>query len=190
MFIKTQLGYGKVRVHFTQGVYSRFLTSFIASVIRFEIERASNGLQRNATESINEMNLLERTNLNGTYAYVHIKNYRQMQLLKNLNSGVELLDEVVADENDRISGVIPTPRHSKLGPKKNKAVREKEKPKPSMKRGEFNKDGSRRQKLGPKSGSKQIKVTSKSPVFYNIWKHKMAQQSHSYRHLVRFLEIP
>lgn len=182
MFIKTQLGYGKVRIHFTQGVHSRFLTGFIASVIRFEIERASSGLQRNATESINEMNLLEMTNLNGTYAYVHIENYRQVQLLKNLNSGVELLDEVVADENDRISGVIPTPRHRKPGPKKNKAVREKEKPKPGpkpgfkrtelkadgtprqkpgpkpgMQRGEFNKDGSRRQKPGPKSGSKQIR---------------------------------
>lgn len=178
MFIKTQLGYGKVRVHYTQAVYSRFMTGFIASVIRYEIEQASRKFRRNATESINEMNLLEMTNINGTYAYVHIENHRQAQLLKNLNAGIDLLDVVVNDENNRISGIVPTPRHRKPGPKRNKTEKDREKakpgpkkgykrtefkadgtprkkpgPKPGTKRGEFNKDGSRRQKPGPKPGS-------------------------------------
>ena len=180
MFIKTQLGYGKVRVHFTQGVYSRFMTGFIASVVRFEIEQAARKIKRNATEAVNEMNLLEMTNLNGAYTYVHIENGRQAQLLKNLNSGIELLDEVVTDENNRILGITPTPRHRKSGPKKEKEPKNKKQskpgpkkgfkrtefkadgtprkkpgPKPGTKKGEFNKDGSRRKKPGPKLGSKR-----------------------------------
>ena len=180
MFIKTQLGYGKVRVHYTQGVYSRFLTGFVASVIRFEVEKAAQSLNRNATDAVNDMNLLEMTNLNGTYAYVHIENYRQTALLKNLNATVQLLDDVVNDENNRIAGIKPIPRHRRPGRKKKAITSNKEKskpgpkpgfkrseinadgtprkkpgPKPGTKRGKYNKDGSLRQKPGPKSGSKR-----------------------------------
>ena len=183
MFVKTQLGYGKVRVHFTQGVYSRFMTGFIASIIRYEVEKVSQSFGRNATETINDMNLLEMTNLNGTYAYVHIENYRQVKLLKGLGASEALLDETVDDENKRIAGDIPTPRHRKPGRKKkisqNKkkgkpgpkpgfkrtevkadgTPRKKPGPKPGTKRGKYNQDGSLRKKPGPKPGSKRKKVS-------------------------------
>ena len=183
MFVKTQLGYGKVRVHFTQGVYSRFMVGFIASIIRFEVEKASQNPGRNATETINDMNLLEMINLNGTYAYVHIENYRQVSLLKRLGASEALLDETVEDENKRIAGIIPAPRHRKPGRKKKETQnkkkgkpgpkpgfkrsevkadgtpRKKPGPKPGTKRGKYNKDGSLRQKPGPKPGSRRKKVS-------------------------------
>ena len=183
MFIKSQLGYGKVRVHFTQGVHSRFAVGFIASVIRYEIEEGSKKISRSANDLINEMNLLEMTNINGTYAYVHTENRRQLQLLSNLGTGSDLLDGIVNDENNRLSGKTIVPRHRKPGPKKkSKAVtknksekrkpgpkkgyrhgnlnkdgtpRKKPGPKPGTKLGVYNKDGSKRQKPGPKPGSKR-----------------------------------
>ena len=119
MFIKSQLGYGKVRVHFTQGVHSRFALGFIASVIRYEIEDASRKSGHATNDLINEMNLLEMTNINGTYAYVHTENRRQLQLLENLGANSDLLDGVVCDENNRLNGRTVVPRHRKPGPKKN-----------------------------------------------------------------------
>ena len=129
------------------------------------------------------MNLLEMTNINGTYVYVHTENRRQLQLLSNLGTGSDLLDGIVADENNRLSGKTIVPRHRKPGPKKksktaakNKADRKKPGPqkgyrhgalnkdgtprrkpgpKPGTKLGEYNKDGSKRQKPGPKPGSRR-----------------------------------
>lgn len=166
MFVKTQLGYGKLRICNTQGAYAKFMVGFVASVIRYEIEQAAKELGRSATEMINEMNRLEAVNINGTYVYAHTENCRQIEFLKNLGSGIELLDEVTKDENDRISGRTPTARHRKTGPKKetarakspsakDKATQKKKPgPKPGTIRTSVNKDGSERKKPGPKPGYK------------------------------------
>ncbi len=115
---------------------------------------------------INEMNLLEMSNINGAYAYVHIENGRQGEFLKKLGAGVEILDEVVHDENERLEERVPVPRHRKPGPKpKRKQAGHKSgnstpgKPGPSKgyKRSIFNKDGTPRQKTGPKTGTKRGK---------------------------------
>ena len=105
-------------MHFTQGVHSRFALGFIASVIRYEIEDASRKSGHATNDLINEMNLLEMTNINGTYAYVHTENRRQLQLLENLGANSDLLDGVVCDENNRLNGRTVVPRHRKPGPKK------------------------------------------------------------------------
>ena len=161
MFIKSQLGYGKVRVHFTQGVHSRFALGFIASVIRYEIEDASSKSGHATNDLINEMNLLEMTNINGTYAYVHTENRRQLQLLENLGANSDLLDGVVCDENNRLNGRTVVPRHRKPGPKKkfknvpnNNSERKKPGPQKGYRHGELNKDATPRKKPGPKPGTK------------------------------------
>ena len=176
MFVKGQLGYGKVRVRFTPGVYSRFMVGFIASVIRFEIEQAAKKVDRTTNEVVNEMNLLEMTNLNGVYSYVHIENARQLEVFKLLNADEKILDETVKDENDRITGHVPTPRHRKPGPKKKgdkpkkiadgSKTSEKGKPGPKKgyKRGTVNMNGAERKKPGPKPGFKRGKFNKDGSI--------------------------
>ncbi len=167
MFVKSQLGYGKVRVRFTDGVYARFMVGFIASVIRFEIEQAARKVDRSTNEVVNEMNLLEMTNINGVYSYVHIENARQLEVLKQMNADETVLDKTVKDENDRITGHVPTPRHRKPGPKKKaersektadtSKIKGKPGPKKGYKRGKLNVDGTERKKPGPQPGFKRGK---------------------------------
>lgn len=166
MFIKSQLGYGKIRVQLTSGVQSMFLAGFLASVIRYEVQKAAKNVHRTATSMINEMNLLEMANINGVYAYVHTENNRQISFLKNLGSDTDLLDGVVHDANDRLEGKLPVPRHRKTGPKpkhkqtvsrNTKQGHKKPGPPKGYKRSSFNKDGSPRQKPGPKAGVKRGK---------------------------------
>ena len=181
MFTKTELGYGKVRVTNTQSVRSKFTVGFIAGIIRYEIEQAAKKERQTATSIINDMNLLEMVNLNGTYAYVHEEKEIVLKVLKHLNAKRDLFEEVVKDENNRLNGIRPVPRHRKPGPKKKQAKKKKSKAtgkkrgvpagtkrseinkngtarkKPGVavgtKRPEFNKDGSPRKKPGPKPQS-------------------------------------
>ena len=181
MFTKTELGYGKVRVTNTQSVRSKFTVGFIAGIIRYEIEQAAKKERQTATSIINDMNLLEMVNLNGTYAYVHEEKEIVLKVLKHLNAKRDLFEEVVKDENNRLNGIRPVPRHRKPGPKKKQAKKKKskatgkkrgvpagtkrseinkngtERKKPGVavgtKRPEFNKDGSPRKKPGPKPQS-------------------------------------
>jgi len=79
-----------------------------------------------------------------------------------------LLDDAVKDENDRITGHVPTPRHRKPGPKKKDAKKAKKAadenntngrgkpgPKKGYKRSALNADGTERKKPGPKPGFKR-----------------------------------
>ena len=136
-------------------------TGFIASVIRYEIEDASRKSGHATNDLINEMNLLEMTNINGTYVYVHTENRRQLQLLENLGANSDLLDGVVCDENNRLNGRTVVPRHRKPGPKKkfknvpnNNSERKKPGPQKGYRHGELNKDATPRKKPWPKPGTK------------------------------------
>ena len=176
MFVKGQLGYGKVRVRYTPGVYARFMVGFVASIVRFEIEQAAIKVDRSTNEVVNEMNLLEMTNMNGVYSYIHIENARQLEIFKQLNSDKTVLDETVKDENDRITGHVPTPRHRKPGPKKkaskgDKAAKEtmpngkgKPGPRKGYKRGTLNADGTERKKPGPQPGFKRGKFNKDGSI--------------------------
>lgn len=166
MQIKTQLGYGKMGVHYTKGVRAKFLVGFVAAIIRYEIECAakSSPAQLTVNEAVAEMNKLEMERVNRTYAYTHTENYKQIGVLKQLGASVELLDDVVKDENNRNTGNIPSPRHKKPGPKKSTSSKtDKGDNKSSAKRGvkagtkrsAINKDGSVRKKPGVPVGTKR-----------------------------------
>ena len=123
------------------------------------------------------MNLLEMTNLNGVYSYIHIENARQLEVLKQLNSDMTVLDDTVKDENNRITGHVPTPRHRKPGPKKKSAniakkttkesgtnKRGKPGPKKGYKRSALNVDGTERKKPGPQPGFKRGKFNKDGSI--------------------------
>lgn len=162
MFTKTELGYGKVRVTNTRSVRARFAIGFIAAVIRYEIEQAAKKEKMSTTTVINDMNLLEMMNLNGTYAYVHEEKESTLKVLKHLNVKKTIFEDVVNDENNRCNGIHPQPRHRKPGPKKKPKAKAKSAGneehrkrgvKPGIKRGDLNKDGSQRKKPGVQPGT-------------------------------------
>lgn len=166
MQIKTQLGYGKMGVHYTKGVRAKFMIGFVASIIRYEIECAAKSSPAKLTvnEAVAELNKLEMERLNRTYAYTHTENYKQIGVLTQLGASTELLDDVVKDENNRNAGNTPAPRHKKPGPKKNTSQKTSKKSNASQaKRGvkagtrrpAVNKDGSIRKKPGVPVGTKR-----------------------------------
>lgn len=165
MCIKTQLGYGKVRVQNTSSVRSRFEEGFVASVIRHEMMQAAKKVDRTVDQMIQEADRLEMQKLNEVYTYTHTETDRVKDFLKNLGEKdlVHLIDDCVKYENDRLAGRAPTPRHRKTGPKKGSHRKGKEatgkdiskKPgvKVGTKRPEVNVDGTARRKPGVKVGT-------------------------------------
>lgn len=166
MLIKSQLGYGTVRVHYTQGVRAKFTLGFIATIIRYEIEQAAKTLDRNTNQMVLDLKKLQAIKINDTYTYTHVESERQKSFFKNLNAKMEeLLDESVKFENDRLSGRVPAPRHRKPGPPKGShkkqynetgiALRKKPGVVPGTKRSAHNKDGTPRKKPGVPKGTKR-----------------------------------
>lgn len=164
--VKTQLGYGVIRVHYTAGVRARFATAFIASILRYEIETAARKVGRNANQMVRELEQVEAQKLNGTYTYIHVENDRLKDFLRSMQVKPEdLLDESVRFENDRLAGRIPAPRHRKTGPKKGShrkqhddqgnIIPRKSGVKPGTKRKDINQDGTPRKKPGVKPGTKR-----------------------------------
>ena len=157
---KTDLGYGSVGIYYTPGVYSKFTAGFISSIIRYEIQEAAKSLKikKDVNQLINEANQLEMLKVNNSYVYSHTENTRTIQLLGKLNMKPSIFDDITKEENDRLAGRQPMPRHRKTGPKKKpspaKSVKPAQKrgPKPGFKRSEVNKDGTPRKKPGPKPG--------------------------------------
>ena len=164
--VKTQLGYGTIRVHYTAGVRARFAVGFISSILRFEIEQAAKGLERNANQMIQELEKIEAQKLNEVYTYSHTETDRQKAFFRSMKADPEeLINESVRFENDRLAGRVPTPRHRKPGPKKGshrkqrdesgKAIPRKSGVKPGTKRNAINRDGTPRKKPGVKPGTKR-----------------------------------
>ena len=115
--IKTELGYGSVRIHFTPSLYAKFALGFISSILRFEIQSYARSIGRNTTDMIRELNMLTAVKINDVYTYSHSENARQLGFFKHFNCTEKLIDECVKEENDRLAGRLPTPRHRKPGPK-------------------------------------------------------------------------
>ena len=122
MIVKTQLGYGKMRVHATKSVHSRFAIGFIASCIRYELQSAAKELNRSTAEVIKDMSHLYMTKVGENYIPMQGISEEQELVLKALNSSQELLAQIAKDENERISGRKPVSRHRKFGPEQQKAV--------------------------------------------------------------------
>lgn len=166
MQTKTQLGYGVIRVHYTQGVRARFSVGFIASVIRHEIEAGSKALDRSVNQMVQELEKIEAQKINDIYTYTHTETIRQKNFFKELGADLKtLVDESVKFENDRLAGRIPLPRRRKTGPRKGShqkkyddqgnLIPRKSGVKPGTKRADVNKDGSPRKKPGVKPGTKR-----------------------------------
>ncbi|MBR2256640.1 MAG: transposase [Blautia sp.] len=177
--IKTQLGYGKVRVHATKAVQSKFAIGFISTCIRYELQVAAEYVNRTTNEVIQELNMLSMTKVGDTYVPIQGIMGRQIEILKKLGSSEDLLLQISKDENDRLAGRHPVPRHRKSGPKKGKGKNEspekkpaeepavpipkdtskvgRKKPgvKPGTKRGVTKRDGSPRKKPGVPTGYKR-----------------------------------
>lgn len=166
--IKTQLGYGTLRIQYTAGVRARFAVGFVASILRYEIEKASKSLNRNTNQMIQELEKIEAQKLNDVYTYTHVENERLKSFFNALQSNaLTLIDDSVKFENDRISGRIATPRRRKPGPKKGfhrkqyddqgNAIPRKSGVKRGTKRKDINADGTPRKKPGVKPGTKRSK---------------------------------
>ncbi len=166
MLTKTQLGYGIVRVQYTQGVRAKFAVGFIASVIRYEIEQASKPLDRSVNQIVQELEKIEALKINNAYTYTHTETIRQKALFRSWKVDLKTLaDESVKFENERLEGRMPTPRRRKTGPQKGshpKTYNEEGKPipkksgvKPGTKRSDINQDGTPRKKPGVKPGTKR-----------------------------------
>ena len=164
--VKTQLGYGRIRVHCTAGVRARFAIGFISSILRFEIEQSAKKLGRNTNQMIQELEKIEVQKLNDVYTYTHTENDRQKAFFRSMKvDPEELINESVRFENDRLAGRVPTPRHRKPGPKRGShrklrdesgnAVSRKSGVKPGTKRSAVNQDGKPRRKPGVKPGTKR-----------------------------------
>lgn len=165
--MKTQLGYGSIRVHCTPAVKAKFLVGFTAAAIRHELEKAAEGTGRTTDQMVHETDQLTMQKVNRSYVYTHTESERLRTFIKRL--GVEdiqeLIDESVAFENGRIAGRHVTPRKRKTGMAKGTHRKQKDEngnvihKKPGVKAGtvrsEFNKDSSVRKKPGVQKGTKR-----------------------------------
>ena len=164
MIVKTQLGYGVIRVQYTQGVRSKFTMGFIASVIRYEIEQAAACVGRTVNQMTQELESIEAQKINDVYTYTHTEKGLLVRFFRSLGAdAVELIQESVKFENDRLAGRVATPRKRKTGPKKGShrknydeqgnVVPRKPGVKPGTKRSVINQDGTPRRKPGVQKGS-------------------------------------
>ena len=164
--VKGQLGYGTLRVQYTQGVCSKLEMGFIATIVRYEIEQAAKTLDRSVNQMVQELEKIEVQKLNDVYTYTHTETDRQKKFFRFMKSNPEkLIDETVKFENDRLAGRTPAPRRRKTGPKKGshrkhydehgKAIPRKPGVEPGTKRPDTNQDGSARKKPGVPKGTKR-----------------------------------
>ena len=183
MILKTQLGYGKVRIRATKGVQSKFAAGFIASCLRYELMEVAKNLGRSANNVIQELNHLAMTRVGESFVPVQGLTGRQKDILRGLGASEDLLSQTASNENNRIAGRLPAPRHRKPGAKKRegkaqepdrenpfrpddvpppkdpvgKGTETRKKPgvKTGTKRNSVNKDGSPRKKPGVPNGSRR-----------------------------------
>ena len=167
--MKTQLGYGTVRVQSTPAVRAKFLTGFIASVIRHELEAAARDTGKSTDQMIHEADKLVMQKLNDSYIYTHTESERLKGFIENLGvkNVMELIDESVTFENSRLAGRTVTPRKRKTGMAKGSHRKQVDEngqvihKKPGVKTGTVrsvvNKDGTPRKKPGVPAGTKRSK---------------------------------
>lgn len=167
--MKTQLGYGVIRVQCTPGTKAKFLVGFIAAAIRHELEKAAVGTGKSTDQMVQEADKLEMQKLNSSYVYTHTESERLKDFIGKLGveNIIELIDESVEFENNRLAGRTTAPRKRKTGvPKGSHRTQKDEKgeiihKKPGVKKGtvrtSVNEDGSIRKKPGVPAGTKRSK---------------------------------
>lgn len=164
-YVKTELGYGTVRVQSEPCVRSRFMVGVLCAIVREEIENACKELELKTNTMVQELRRLSIACLNTkNYTMIHTEKRTVLQLLKKLDITAEDLNEIAANETRKMNGELPVIRKKKPGPKKGShhqrfdtdgnPIKSKPGPKPgSHHKVKYNKDGSVRKKPGPKPGS-------------------------------------
>lgn len=165
--VKTQLGYGTVRVQCSSSVKAKFLIGFVAAIIRHEFEKAATGTERSTDQMVHEAGKLKMQKMNESYVYIHTESERLKRFMERLGveNVYELIDKSVTYENDRIAGRIAAPRRRKTGmakgthrkklDKSGNIIHKKRGVKPGTVRGDTNKDGTPRKKPGVPKGTKR-----------------------------------
>ena len=120
MVIKSQLGYGKVRVRVTKRVHAKFLNGFIATCARHELQSVAKELNKTTNEVIQELDKLYMTKVCKSYVPIQGITGRQEMILKLLGTSESILAEIAKDENNRLAGRKPIPRHRKTDPNNKK----------------------------------------------------------------------
>ena len=174
-YVKSQLGYGSIRVQSEPCMRSRFLVGTICAVIREEVENACKGLGLKTNTMLHEFRNLSIACLNAkSYTMIHTEKACVQSLMKALNISQDDLNQIAVNETRRLAGELPEIRKKKPGPKKGShhqkydsegnPVKQKPVPKPGTHhKVKYNKDGSVRKKPGPKPGSHHQKKMEAAP---------------------------
>ena len=91
--IKTELGYGQVRIHYTTSLYAKFALGFIATIIRYQFQCYARGISRNTSDIIRELNLISAIKINDVYTHSHTENERQLNFFNFFDCDESLIDE-------------------------------------------------------------------------------------------------
>ena len=134
MILKSQEGCHATRVHKTPGILSKFAISFISSIIRFEIEKASKAIDTDTNPEILKLDRIALLYMpNGSYSAVKNMTIVQKALFAQFNILPEDLDYFAQTYNhrkthavhsqihtlpDRTSQVPPTGRRKRGRPRK------------------------------------------------------------------------
>lgn len=108
--LKSQEGGGATRVHRTEGIYSKFAASFLASIVRFEIEASCKtlGLDTNPTiQDLNQIALLYTAE--GKYEAVRNLNMGQKGLFAIYGIGQDDFEHFSRDFNKRNNTAAKNP---------------------------------------------------------------------------------
>ncbi len=111
--LKSQLGYGVLRVHSTEGWMSKFAVGFIAGILRNEFENVCKNLGMDTNMILKELSHLHISLLpDKDYRMIHAENSRQLAVLKELGIWVTDLEDIALQENKRMNEAIHSPIHS------------------------------------------------------------------------------
>lgn len=99
--LKTQLGSKVTRVYERSSIEAKFTIAFVASILRFEIERACFNLGLDTNKMIKEMDRIV-IELLPNNVYTPIRNYskRQLDLLKQIGLDSSVFDQIALQANN------------------------------------------------------------------------------------------
>lgn len=102
--LKSQEGYDATRVHSTAGIYSKFAVVFIASLVRYEIEKACQEKSLDTNQMIQSMDRIILVSMaDGVYGFARNLTIEQKSLFAAFGTGPEDFEYLAGDFNKRYS---------------------------------------------------------------------------------------
>ena len=109
---KSQMGYGVLRVHPTEGWVSKYAVGFIAGILRNGFEKTCRKLGFDTNVMLKELSHLQISLLpDKDYRMIHTENARQLALLEELGIWASDLEDVAFQENKRMNEAVHSPIH-------------------------------------------------------------------------------